>query len=130
MKLPWAEIVVIGLVVAAGAGVFALAHKDEDLIAESKERGAAIVSALEQYRASAGEYPNALADLVPEHRDDIAAPTWGLRRWHYRGYAPDSVRAADPAAPRTLFQLSVAADESGYPVLYYDIAARRWVLNN
>jgi hypothetical protein len=28
------------------------------------------------------------------------------------------------------FQLSVAADESGYPVLYYDFAAQRWVLNN
>jgi type II secretory pathway pseudopilin PulG len=28
------------------------------------------------------------------------------------------------------FQLSVAANASGYPVLYYDYTARRWVLNN
>jgi hypothetical protein len=28
------------------------------------------------------------------------------------------------------FQLSVAANPSGYPVLYYDYTGRRWVLNN
>jgi type II secretory pathway pseudopilin PulG len=39
--------------------------------------------------------------------------------------APD-MGGGDPI----FFQLSVAANASGYPVLYYDYTARRWVLNN
>ncbi|CAN5769794.1 hypothetical protein BH23GEM9_BH23GEM9_22080 [soil metagenome] len=40
----------------------------------------------------------------------------------------EAARIAPP--DEVYFQLSVAANASGYPVLYYDLTARRWVLNN
>lgn len=119
-----AEIVVILLVVAAGVGLYAYAHRDEGRLEESKQRGAAIVEALESYRAGTGAYPASLDDLVPQHIAVIEQPTWGLQRWRYRPYSPDEDDATQ------YFQLSVAAQESGYPVLFYDFVARRWVLNN
>jgi hypothetical protein len=128
-KLPWPEIIVTALVIAAGAAVFVYAHRDEDALTESKERGAAIVAALTAYRSDRGTYPERLDQLVPAHMDSLEAPVWGLRRWRYRRYAPADINeTADTAA--VYFQLSVAADDSGYPVLYYDFAAGRWVLNN
>jgi hypothetical protein len=147
-KLPLVEIVVVVLALAAGAGVYWYAHRDEGRLAESKEHGAEIVAGLEVYRARHGTYPQRLEDLVPEYARRIEQPTWGLERWRYRRFTPEDVAAlaaaaadtvAAPAAQRATapgrddevyFQLSVAANESGYPVLYYDYTARRWVLNN
>ena len=157
-KLPWAEIIVTAVAIGIGAVVYLYAHKDEGALEESKERGAVVVAALASYRQEHGTYPAALDDLVPEFAAAIEPPTWGLARWRYRRYTPDDV--ADPSAAPTdnvsadslrdamppdpaagaadapagtvpvFFQLSVAADESGYPVLYYDLPAQRWVLNN
>jgi type II secretory pathway pseudopilin PulG len=154
-KLPVAEIIVIALALAAGAGVYWYAHRDGGRLGESKERGAAIVAGLEAYRAQHGTYPEQLDELVPQYVPRIEAPTWGLERWRYRRFTPADVAALAAAAaerrPETTaahpadaasdagapaggddiyFQLSVAANESGYPVLYYDYTARRWVLNN
>jgi type II secretory pathway pseudopilin PulG len=150
-KLPITEIVVIALALAAGVGIYWYAHRDEGRLAESKERGAVIVAGLEAYRDRHGTYPDELQQLVPTYAPRIEEPTWGLERWRYRRFTPDDVAvmagaAADTtagvaAAPavtsaggsgsdRVYFQLSVAANESGYPVLYYDYTARRWVLNN
>lgn len=159
-KLPWAEIIVIALVIAAGAGLYVYAHRDEGALAESKERGAALVAALQAYEREHGTYPRQLEDLVPEYVAAVEPPTWGLERWRYRMYTPDDVTGPtvttgesvspgemgppDPPArsrpapsglsgetpSRVYFQLSVAADPSGYPVLYYDFATDRWVLNN
>jgi hypothetical protein len=149
-KLPVAEIVVVTLALAAGVGVYWWAHRDEGRLEESKERGAVIVQGLESYHARHGTYPESLDDLVPDHAPGIEPPTWGLERWRYRRFTPEDVAAAaaaaadSPAAPgtsgeaaagrvagdRVYFQLSVAANQSGYPVLYYDYTARRWVLNN
>lgn len=154
-KLPWPEILVTALVVLAGAGVYLYAHRDEGALEESKRRGEQLVEALRAYESAHGTYPDALADLVPEHIETIEPPTWGLQRWRYRRYSPaDAIEAAadsggrrrsrpaslradsstaEGAVPReqpsdhAYFQLSVAADESGYPVLYYDFASHRWV---
>jgi type II secretory pathway pseudopilin PulG len=147
-KLPVVEIAVIVLALAAGAGIYWYAHRDEGTLAESKERGAVIVAGLEAYRARHGTYPQELQELVPEYAPVVEEPTWGLARWRYRRFTPEDVAemasaAADTTAvgtrsvtpdtapsDRVYFQLSVAANESGYPVLYYDYTARRWVLNN
>lgn len=119
-----AEIVVLLLAVTAGIGVYAYAHRDEGRLEDSKQRGAAIVEALERHRAETGAYPEMLDDLVPRYIAAIEQPTWGLQRWRYRTYSPDEAGGAQ------YFQLSVAAQESGYPVLFYDFTAGRWVLNN
>lgn len=128
-NLPWAEIVVTALVVVLGAGVYLYAHKDEGALEVSKDRGAQIVAALESHRTQHGTYPDQLEDLVPARLPSLEQPTWGLGRWRYRRYTPADVNeTADTTS--VYFQLSVAADDSGYPVLYYDFAAKRWVLNN
>ena len=132
-KLPWPEIIVTALVVAAGAGVYAYAHRDERALEESKRRGEQLVAALDAYQLARGSFPAQLDELVPGHIATIEQPIWGLQRWRYRRYsAADAVPATAEVATadRVYFQLSVAADESGYPVLYYDFTARRWVLNN
>lgn len=142
-RLPVAEIVVVVLALAAGAGVYWYAHRDQGELEESKERGAVIVDALQAYRAQTGTYPESLEELVPVHLPEVAPPTWGLERWRYRRYTPAEVAAratvpaedTAPAPPQDVdddvfFQLSVAANPSGYPVLYYDYVGRRWVLNN
>lgn len=128
-KLPWPEIMVSALVLALGISVYLYAHRNEDELAESRTRGAAIVTALEDYSNANGTYPDRLAELVPGHLDAIEPPAWGLRRWRYRRYVPQHAQETQDT-PAVYFQLSVAADESGYPVLYYDFATRRWVLNN
>lgn len=128
-KLPVAEIVVITLALAAGAFVYWWAHRDEGRLEESKDRGVVIVEALQRYHADQGIYPAELNDLVPQYAPRIEEPTWGLERWRYRRFTPDEL--AEGAGQDTVFfQLSVAANESGYPVLFYDYVGRRWVLNN
>jgi type II secretory pathway pseudopilin PulG len=128
-KLPVAEIAVITLALAAGAFVFWWAHRDESRIEESKERGAIIVEALQRYRGEHGTYPAELHELVPEYAGRIEEPTWGLERWRYRRFTPEEL-ARGAGDDEVYFQLSVAANASGYPVLFYDYVGRRWVLNN
>jgi hypothetical protein len=126
-----AELVVTMIALSAGVGVFAYAHRDEGRLEESKERGTAIVEALERHRQDHGDYPRALEALVPRYVASIEPPTWGLRRWRYRPYSAGDVVSGVPAdTSERYFQLSVAANERGYPVLYYDFTGRRWVLNN
>ena len=126
-----AEIVITTLALAAGVGVYAYAHKDEGKLEQSKQRGAEIVQALERHRTEQGDYPSTLEALVPRFVPSIEPPTWGLRRWRYRRYRAGDVASNAPAdSSARYFQLSVAANDRGYPVLYYDFAGRRWVLNN
>jgi hypothetical protein len=128
-KLPVVEIVVITLALAAGGFVYWWAHRDEGRLEESKERGAVIVEGLQRYRAAHGTYPPELEELVPDYAPRVEPPTWGLERWRYRRFTPEELAqgAGDDAI---YFQLSVAANASGYPVLFYDYVGRRWVLNN
>jgi hypothetical protein len=63
--------------------------------------------------------PTGAAGVGPGAAAAAAAPAGGASG------APDT-GDGDPI----FFQLSVAANASGYPVLYYDYTARRWVLNN
>lgn len=133
-KVPVSEIVVITLAIAAGAAVYWYAHREEGPLEESKARGAAIVQALEAFHADAGVYPEGLDRLVPDYLPRIEPPAWGLERWRYRRFTPTELMTAQDVEPGgdeyVYFQLSVAKNESGYPVLYYDYTARRWVLNN
>jgi hypothetical protein len=130
-KLPWTEIAVTAVALAIGAGVYIYAHRDQGALEESKRRGARIVQALAAYESQHGTYPETLNELVPRQLAQVEPPTWGLQRWTYRRYTPAEVSgSAAAAANEVYFQLSVAASESGYPVLYYDLTARRWVLNN
>jgi type II secretory pathway pseudopilin PulG len=128
-KLPVLDVVVAMLVVAAGVFVYWWAHRYDGRLEESKDRGAVIVDALERYRAAHGTYPDTLAELVPGYVPSIEAPTWGLGRWHYRRFTP-AEKAADTGTDEVFFQLSVAANDSGFPLLFYDYVGGRWVLNN
>ena len=136
MKVPrWLsgpEVIVSMLALLLGGGVYLYAHKDEDRLAETKERGSEIVAALERHRRETGDYPPALEALVTEYLPSIEQPTWGLQRWRYQRYTRERAGGATDSASgdSLLFMLSVAADEAGYPLLFYDITARRWVLNN
>ena len=125
-----AEITITAIVIAVGVGVFAYAHRDEDSLEESKVRGAAIVEALERFRMERNDYPETLDALVPRFLPTIEPPTWGLQRWSYRRYRPGEVGGNTADSSAVYFQLSVPQNENGYPVLYYDITTRRWVLNN
>jgi hypothetical protein len=126
-----AEITITTFVIALGAGVYIYAHRDVGSLEESKQRGAVIVAALERYRAERGNYPDSLPMLVPAYAPAIAQPSWGLQQWRYRRYTSADVAAQSASDSTTVyFQLSVAANPNGYPVLYYDLIARRWVLNN
>jgi hypothetical protein len=125
-----AEITITTLALAAGVGVYIYAHRDEGSLEASKERGAVVVDALERHRTAAGTYPESLEQLVPQYLDSIAPPSWGQQRWRYRRYTAADVTDATVTETTVYFQLSVAANENGYPVLYYDVTARRWVLNN
>lgn len=131
-KLPWPEIVVTLVAVAIGVTVYIFAHRDTGPLEESKEIGAELVDALYRYRADQGTYPEALERLVPGYIASVQPPVWGLKRWRYRRWTAADVAPGGAAADSAseYFQLSVAQNESGYPVLYYDLAARRWVLNN
>jgi hypothetical protein len=119
-KLPWPEITVAVLVLIAGLGVFAWAHRDEGELEETKRRGEQIVGALESFRARTGAYPDSLPQLVPEYIAAIEQPVWGTQQWRYR-LLPEQ---------RTVFQISVSKNSSGYPSLNYDHAVGRFVVNN
>lgn len=129
-------VVLAGL--AVGVGIYWWAHRDAGRLEETRRLGAELVAALEAYRADRGEYPETLDDLVPDYLARIERPTWGVGEWTYRRYAvqADAGMAADSADAggagdvAYYFTLSVAANEQRYPVLYYDVADRRWVLNN
>ena len=56
---------------------------DKQGLAESARRGDLIVAAIEKYHADNGQYPKALADLVPKYIQDIPLPTWGVKSWTY-----------------------------------------------
>jgi hypothetical protein len=128
-KIPWAEVIVAAFVIAAGAAVYLYAHRDDAALEASRERGARIVQALVAYREEHDTYPDELDSLSPQYLQSVEPPLWGLERWRYRTYTPEGVGGASDTSA-VYFQLSVAADESGYPVLYYDFATGRWVLNN
>ena len=136
MKLPrWLsapEVLVSVLALLLAGGVYLYAHKDEGRLAETKARGSEIVAALERHRSDTGRYPATLDSLVGDYLQAVEQPTWGLQHWHYERYTRDAASgSARPAPGDTLFfMLSVAADEAGYPLLFYDITAQRWVLNN
>lgn len=121
-KLPWAEIMVAAVVVAAGAGVYLYAHRDEGRLEESKRAGTEVVAGLRAYHDEHETYPDRLDELVPRYLAAVPQPTWGLGRWSYERYSP--------ADGSVYFRIAVAENASGYPVLYYDVAAARWVLNN
>lgn len=112
-----AEIAITAVALALGIGVFAYAQRDRGSLEELKQRGAAIVEALERHRAANGNYPEALEALIPAYITKIDPPTWGLRRWRYWRYT--AAHGSHDVATDTstvYFQLSVAANDRGYPI--------------
>ena len=83
-----------------------------------------MVGALEAYHSERGTYPPSLDELVPDYLPSVPDPAWGLGRWTYRRYAGDAAGAP------VYFSLAVPANDSGYPVLFYDVTMGSWVLNN
>jgi len=55
----------------------------------TRERGAEIVAALEKWKATRGEYPADLAELVPIELAAIEPPLVGHGWWQYKRIAPD-----------------------------------------
>lgn len=112
-----APFLVFGFALLLGVAVYAYAHKDVGDVEAAKAQGAALVAALEAYRAEHGEYPASLEALTPDPLPRIDPPAWGLG-WNYE-------RRSDPPG----FQLVVPANASRFPLLYYDPVTRGWVLN-
>ena len=102
-------------VVAAGAAVYAYAHRDAAEIEQTKAQGTAIVTALESHRAREGSYPASLEMLVPVHLEALPAPAWG-DQWTYRTF--DDGRYCE---------LYVRAGDG--LTLRYDFTAGRWALD-
>lgn len=116
-KLPLAELLVAGLILAAGVAVYVYAHRDEGAIEATKQRGALIVGALREHHAAEGRYPAALDALVPAYLDSIPAPAWG-DRWTYRTFGE--------GAHCELY----VREPAGRLTLRYDFTGERWALDN
>lgn len=116
-KLPFAEIVVVAVVVAAGLGVYLYAHRDAGAIEATRQRGDVIVEALERHRAATGAYPDSLQQLVPAQLDSVPHPVWGTT-WTYRSFQ-DGAHA----------ELAVS-EPDGRLTLRYDFTGRGWALDN
>jgi hypothetical protein len=58
----------------------------------SRERGDAIVAALQAHHQATGTYPAALAELVPTYLAVIEQPTVGDRQWQYERLDNDRFR--------------------------------------
>lgn len=115
-KLPIAEVVVALAVFAAGAVVYAWAHRDEADIDRTRMQGSDIVQALERYRSDEGSYPASLDALVPAYLADIPQPAWG-EEWTYRTFS-DGAHC----------ELYVRPAESAL-TLRYDFSARGWAMD-
>jgi hypothetical protein len=55
----------------------------EQKLAESKQRGDAIVDALFAYKEKHGQFPTQLTPLVPEFLPKVEPPTAGTGSWEY-----------------------------------------------
>lgn len=58
-------------------------------LAETKNHGDQIISALQAFHAKNNRYPSDLKELVPTYLVDVPLPTWGLRTWKYYGDTTD-----------------------------------------
>src|SRR5687767_7171610 len=109
MKIPLAPALVIAATLAAGAAVYAYAHRDLGSLEDTKQRGSQLVSAIENYRRDNGVYPDSLGALVPKYTQRIEPPSWGLGEWTYRRYEqripPEKVPASGDTLAR-FFDLS------------------------
>ncbi|MEN8150813.1 MAG: hypothetical protein ABFS86_13400 [Planctomycetota bacterium] len=72
-----------GRVLIFGVVLLAVACSEQADLDETRRRGDRIVSALESYRTTEGEYPTTLEELTPDYLPEIPTPTWGLRTWVY-----------------------------------------------
>ncbi len=130
-------IVLIALTFLLAVAVWIYAHRDLPAIDRTKAEGLRIVAAVQAYHHDTGHYPDSLPLLVPKYLAAIAPPPWGLRVWNYKHYAEPTRPGAEAGAPAPgggrvaeYFELSVPANASYYPVLFYDVTDQRWILNN
>ncbi|MFQ5550162.1 MAG: hypothetical protein ACE5FJ_02880 [Gemmatimonadales bacterium] len=115
------------IIVASGAlGTFAV-RRDAALLNESGERGAAVVTALQQFRSDSGYYPRSLGSLTPQYLVELPRPVWGLKRWRYHTTL-DQIAETDSS--RHGFELAVAANETLEPMLRFRTATNAWDMDD
>ena len=66
-----------------GRNPFLLTPPTRGKVEESRRRGDEIIAAMSRYREEKGEYPEDLAELVPEYLVELRQPLVGPRRWGY-----------------------------------------------
>ena len=85
-------------------------------VRESQKRGNAIVIALEQFKSDQGEYPQSLAELIPDYLVEIEQPIAGTQPWQYK-------RNTDGTG--TGFSLAFGDGSDFEPVSWYNPGAPR-----
>jgi hypothetical protein len=113
--------IVVAVGVLFGIGIYIYAHRDYGSLEKTKRQGQELVEALRAYRADHGAYPEALEALVPGYLPKLEPPAWGLGVWRYRRLVAEEGRAEEQ------FFLAAPANETGFPLLFYDAADGRWV---
>jgi len=98
---------------------------DDQRLRRTEARGNAVIAAIDHYTEQIGRLPDSLAALRPYYLRSIPTPTWGDGSWRYQQFA--SVVHTSHAPP--IFELRVCMNASCYPVLYFNSALRRWVLD-
>ncbi|RKY18004.1 MAG: hypothetical protein DRQ55_14405 [Planctomycetota bacterium] len=67
------------------AGIAArISFNDTEAVARTKQLGATIAAAIEQFEVDRGEYPRALSDLAPGYLAQVPPPEAGRTEWDYR----------------------------------------------
>jgi hypothetical protein len=87
-------------------------------VAESKEKGHAIIDALNDYKSQHGSYPEELSTLVPEFVESIEGPTAGTKKWIYHLFNNGDV-----------FQLSFEGPYEHSPVCFWNSSSGKWSLD-
>ncbi len=109
-----AVLVALGLLVHQVLIDEGLIHWSEDRIERSITSGLNIVSAIDAYKATHGEYPQDLDELTPQVLNTVPMPVAGTKRWVYRVMDDDSYR------------LSFGSGRDHYPSVTYLSRERTW----
>lgn len=109
-------VLLVVLTLGGAAAFLAWKHLErrwtESTMAASQLAGAAVVSQLEAYRESVGQYPEGLDQLNVL----VPAPAAGLGVWEYR-------RVGDG------FELRVNGAPSGYPSMTWQSGTAEWIVD-
>ena len=88
---------------------------------ETRKRGNVIVTALNRYKDDHGKWPTSLGALKPAYLSKIPKPTWGTQHWNYSVVDREDAQG---------FVLSVHANDSEYPSMYYSNKDKAWIYDH